>query len=212
MPFSFIPQAIPEVILVAPRRSGDARGFFMETYKRSDFVDNGITDVFVQDNYSHSVRGVLRGLHYQKAPQAQGKLVMVFQGEVFDVAVDIRPGSPTFGRWVGVTLCSAEPRLFYVPPGFAHGFCVVSETADFVYKVTTSTPLSWNEASVGMTRKSASSGRSPIRFSRPEMWDCLSCLNISSLLKSTLPALVASQLDAILKGNPAGNVPAAAAS
>ena len=136
MPFTFHPQAIPEVILVEPRRFGDARGFNMETYKRSAFVENGIAETFVQDNYSHSVRGVLRGLHYQIAPQAQGKLVMVLQGEVFDVAVDIRRGSPTFGRWVGVTLCSAEPRLFYVPPGFAHGFCVLSETADFLYKLT----------------------------------------------------------------------------
>jgi dTDP-4-dehydrorhamnose 3,5-epimerase len=156
MPFSFYPQAIPEVILVEPRRSGDVRGFFMETYKRSAFVANGIAEVFVQDNYSHSVRGVLRGLHYQKAPQAQGKLVMVLQGEVFDVAVDIRQGSPTFGRWVGVTLCSDEPRLFYVPPGFAHGFCVLSEKADFVYKVTTEyvptleRGIQWNDPQIGV--------------------------------------------------------------
>ncbi|HEY3340485.1 MAG TPA: dTDP-4-dehydrorhamnose 3,5-epimerase [Anaerolineae bacterium] len=156
MPFSFFPQTIPEVILVEPRRSGDARGFFMETYKRSDFAANGITEEFVQDNYSHSVRGVLRGLHYQKAPQAQGKLVMVLQGEVFDVAVDIRRGLPTFGRWVGVTLCSDEPRIFYVPPGFAHGFCVLSEQADFVYKVTSEYApalergILWNDPQIGV--------------------------------------------------------------
>jgi dTDP-4-dehydrorhamnose 3,5-epimerase len=156
MPFSFYPQAIPDVILVEPQRAGDARGFFMETYKRSAFVANGITETFVQDNYSHSVRGVLRGLHYQKAPQAQGKLVMVFQGEVFDVAVDIRKGSPTFGRWVGVTLCASTPRLFYIPPGFAHGFCVLSETADFVYKVTAEYApalergIQWDDPAIGV--------------------------------------------------------------
>jgi dTDP-4-dehydrorhamnose 3,5-epimerase len=156
MPFSFYPQAIPDVILVQPHRAGDARGFFMETYKRSDFVAHGITEAFVQDNYSHSVRGVLRGLHYQLAPAAQGKLVMVFQGEVFDVAVDIRRGSPTFGRWVSVTLCASEPSLFYVPPGFAHGFCVLSETADFVYKVTTEYAptlergILWNDPAIGV--------------------------------------------------------------
>ncbi|MCL4506036.1 MAG: dTDP-4-dehydrorhamnose 3,5-epimerase [Chloroflexi bacterium] len=136
MPFLFRPLAIPEVILVEPRRSGDARGFFMETYKRSEFAVNGIAEDFVQDNYSRSACGVLRGLHYQKQPLAQGKLVMVMQGAVFDVAVDIRPVSPTFARWVGVRLSADEPRLLYVPPGFAHGFCVLSEMADFTYKVT----------------------------------------------------------------------------
>jgi len=136
MPFQFTRLAIADVILVEPRRSGDARGFFMETYKRSDFVANGIADAFVQDNYSRSACGVLRGLHYQKAPQAQGKLVTVVQGEVFDVAVDIRPGSPSFAKWVGVVLSSDQPRLLYIPPGFAHGFCVLSASADFTYKVT----------------------------------------------------------------------------
>ncbi len=156
MPFIFHPQSIPDVILVEPRKSGDARGFFMETYKRSEFAAHGIAEAFVQDNYSHSVRGVLRGLHYQKAPQAQGKLVMALQGEVFDVAVDIRPGSPTFARWVGVTLRAAEPRLFYIPPGFAHGFCVLSEAADFVYKVTAEyapaldSGIRWNDPRVAV--------------------------------------------------------------
>ncbi len=156
MPFIFHPQSIPDVILVESRKSGDARGFFMETYKRSEFAAHGIAEAFVQDNYSHSVRGVLRGLHYQKAPQAQGKLVMALQGEVFDVAVDIRPGSPTFARWVGVTLRAAEPRLFYIPPGFAHGFCVLSEAADFVYKVTAEyapaldSGIRWNDPRVAV--------------------------------------------------------------
>jgi dTDP-4-dehydrorhamnose 3,5-epimerase len=136
MPFQFTPLAIAAVILVEPRRSGDARGFFMETYKRSDFMANGIAESFAQDNYSRSARGVLRGLHYQLAPQAQGKLVTVVHGEVFDVAVDIRPGSPTFSKWVGVILSAEQPRLLYIPPGFAHGFCVISPSADFAYKVT----------------------------------------------------------------------------
>ena len=156
MPFTFTPLAIPDVILIEPRRSGDARGFFMETYKRSDFIANGIREAFVQDNYSRSARGVLRGLHYQKAPQAQGKLVMVAQGAVFDVAVDIRPSSPTFGRWVGVTLDAAEPRLLYIPPNFAHGFCVLSETVDFSYKVTNEYAphldrgIVWNDPAIGI--------------------------------------------------------------
>ena len=156
MPFTFTPLAIPDVILIEPHRKGDARGFFMETYKRSDFVANGIHETFVQDNYSRSTRGVLRGLHYQKAPHAQGKLVMAVQGAVFDVAVDIRPNSPTFGRWVGATLDASEPRLLYVPPGFAHGFCVLSETADFSYKVTSEFAphldrgILWNDPAIGV--------------------------------------------------------------
>ena len=156
MPFLFRPLAIPEVILVEPRRSGDARGFFMETYKRSEFAANGIAEDFVQDNYSRSARGVLRGLHYQKQPQAQGKLVMVMQGAVFDVAVDIRPDSPTFTRWVGVRLSADEPRLLYIPPGFAHGFCVLSEMADFTYKVTSEYSqahergIAWNDPEIGI--------------------------------------------------------------
>jgi dTDP-4-dehydrorhamnose 3,5-epimerase len=156
MPFQFHRLAIPDLILVEPRKAGDARGFFMETYKHSDFVANGIAEMFVQDNYSHSAQGVLRGLHYQKQPQAQGKLVMVMQGEIFDVAVDIRPGSPTFARWVGVRLCATVPRLLYIPPGFAHGFCVLSESADFGYKVTAEYApqlergILWNDPEIGV--------------------------------------------------------------
>jgi dTDP-4-dehydrorhamnose 3,5-epimerase len=156
MPFEFHRLAIPDVILVEPKRSGDARGFFMETYKHSAFAAQGIAEAFVQDNYSHSARGVLRGLHYQKAPAAQGKLVMVLQGEVFDVAVDIRPGSPTFARWVGVTLRADEPRLLYIPPGFAHGFCVLSDIADFTYKVTSEYApdlergIRWDDPQIGV--------------------------------------------------------------
>ena len=135
MPFQFLPLAIPDVIMVEPRVFTDERGFFAETYKRSEFAAHGIPD-FVQDNASHSVRGVLRGLHYQRPPQAQGKLVTVLRGEVFDVAVDIRHGSPTFGQWVGVTLSDQRRQMVYIPAGFAHGFCVLSEEAVFAYKCT----------------------------------------------------------------------------
>ncbi len=136
MPFRFERLEIPGLVLVEPKSFHDDRGCFMETYKRSEFQANGIPATFVQDNYSYSVRGVLRGLHYQMHPRAQGKLVAVIRGEIFDVAVDLRRGSPTYGKWIGVTLKDAERRLLYVPPGFAHGFCALSDEADVVYKVT----------------------------------------------------------------------------
>ena len=156
MSFRFQRQSIPEVMIVEPLAMKDQRGFFMETYKRSEFVANGISDEFVQDNYSHSVCGVLRGLHYQRPPKAQGKLVMVLRGEVFDVAVDIRTGSPTFGQWVGVALSYANVRMLYIPAGFAHGFCVLSKEADFVYKVTAEYApeldrgILWNDPAIGI--------------------------------------------------------------
>lgn len=121
------------VLIVDPDVYGDSRGFFVETYSYRRYAEKGITDVFVQDNHSHSAHGVLRGLHYQVLP-GQAKLVHVVVGQVFDVAVDIRWGSPTFGQWVGVELSAENHRQFYIPVGFAHGFCVTSETADFVYK------------------------------------------------------------------------------
>lgn len=136
MPFSFTPLKIPEVILIEARQFGDDRGFFMETYHAEAFRQNGIDVNFVQDNFSHSAKGVIRGLHYQTNPMAQGKLVMAAEGEVFDVAVDIRRGSPTYGQWVGEVLSTQNGRLLWVPPGFAHGFCVISETANVSYKVT----------------------------------------------------------------------------
>ena len=135
MPLQFSRLEIPDVVLIRAQAIEDRRGFFIETYKRSAFADAGIPD-FVQDNYSHSVRGVLRGLHYQKRPKAQGKLVGVVRGTIFDVAVDIRRGSPTYRRWVGVTLSGGEHRTLYIPEGFAHGFCVLSDEADVAYKVT----------------------------------------------------------------------------
>jgi len=136
MPFRFHRLEIPDVILVEPLALGDDRGFFAELYKLSEFSAHGISQVFVQDNLSHSARGTLRGLHYQEHPQAQGKLVMALKGRIFDVAVDIRADSPTCGRWVGEDLSAENHRLLYVPPGFAHGFCVLSDGADVFYKVT----------------------------------------------------------------------------
>ena len=156
MPFQFHPLTIPEVILVEPQRFGDARGFFMETYQYEQFAANGITPQLVQDNHSRSAKGVLRGLHYQLDPHAQGKLLKVVIGEIFDVAVDIRRGSPTFGQWVGEILSAENGRLLYVPPGFAHGFCVLSETADLIYKTTnyyhpkSDRGIIWNDPQIGI--------------------------------------------------------------
>ncbi len=131
--FQFTPLSIEGLILIEPKVFGDSRGYFMETYNYEDFKNAGITDDFVQDNQSASRRGVLRGLHYQiNYPQA--KLVRVIKGEVFDVAVDIRKGSPTFGKWHGELLSAENKKQFFVPKGFAHGFLVLSEEAEFVYK------------------------------------------------------------------------------
>lgn len=131
--FTFIETSIKDVTIVDVKAYGDERGYFNETYKRPDFVAGGIDADFVQDNQSSSVRGVLRGLHFQiEHPQA--KLVRVVKGEVFDVAVDLRPGSPTFGKWEGVVLSAENKRQFFVPRGFAHGFVVLSDTAEFCYK------------------------------------------------------------------------------
>lgn len=135
MPFTFEKLEIPDVILVEPKNFPDDRGFFMETYKKSAFYENGIKANFVQDNFSHSSKGTLRGLHYQKEPMAQAKLVQVINGEIFDVAVDIRKHSPTFGKWVGEKLSNENHKILYVPRGFAHGFIALSEKVDVLYKV-----------------------------------------------------------------------------
>ena len=146
---------IPGVLVIEPVVHGDERGFFMETYSRNRYVEAGLPGEFVQDNLSLSAFGTLRGLHLQH-PHAQGKLCSVLDGEVFDVAVDVRAGSPTFGRWAGVTLSSVNKRQLYVPPGFAHGFCVLSERALFLYKCTdfySSTNeigLAWDDPEVGI--------------------------------------------------------------
>jgi dTDP-4-dehydrorhamnose 3,5-epimerase len=129
------PTALPDVLLIEPRVYGDERGFFFESWNRRAFAEAGIEAEFVQDNHSRSGHNVLRGLHYQ-IEHAQGKLVRVCAGEVFDVAVDIRRSSPTFGRSIGMTLSAENKRVLWIPPGFAHGFLVVSESAEFLYKTT----------------------------------------------------------------------------
>jgi dTDP-4-dehydrorhamnose 3,5-epimerase len=147
--------AIPDVRIVQPRVFGDDRGFFLESWNARAFREAGMDATFVQDNHSRSRRGVLRGLHYQ-VEHAQGKLVRVVSGEVFDVAVDLRRSSPTFGRWVGVTLSADDKRMLWVPPGFAHGFLVLSEFADFLYKATDyyhpehERTLLWNDPALGI--------------------------------------------------------------
>ena len=131
----FEPTAIPDVVLIRPKVFGDPRGYFFESWEERKFAAAGLDVKFVQDNHSRSARHILRGLHYQ-IQQAQGKLVRVVTGAVFDVAVDIRRSSPTFGRWVGATLTEENHHMLWVPPGFAHGFLVLSESADFIYRCT----------------------------------------------------------------------------
>ncbi len=151
-----VPTAIPDVLILEPRVFGDARGFFMESYNRRAFREaTGVDVEFVQDNHSMSARNVLRGLHYQ-VRQPQGKLVRVVAGEVYDVAVDIRRGSPTFGKWAGFTLSADSKRMAWIPPGFAHGFLVISESAEFLYKTTEyyapehERTLLWNDPALGI--------------------------------------------------------------
>lgn len=134
MPFEFKPQEIKDVILVEPKVFGDARGFFMETYKKSDFFANGIDVEFNQDNHSKSTKGVLRGLHFQKAPHAQAKLVRCSKGRIYDVVVDIRKGSSTFGKYVKVELSEENKRMLFIPAGFAHGFVALSDEVELLYK------------------------------------------------------------------------------
>ena len=133
--FIFTQTEIPGVVVIEPQVFGDDRGYFMETYQKDQFAEAGIDKEFVQDNQSRSTRGVLRGLHFQKN-HTQGKLVRVTKGEVYDVAVDCRPHSATFGKWVGVTLSEDNKKMFYIPEGFAHGFLVLSDVAEFCYKCT----------------------------------------------------------------------------
>lgn len=151
-----VPTTIPDLLIIEPKVFGDSRGFFLESWNASAFQEaTGVTLPFVQDNHSRSVRGVLRGLHYQ-VQRPQGKLVRVVQGAVFDVAVDLRPGSATFGKWDGVVLSDENKRQVWVPPGFAHGFLVLTESVDFLYKATDyyapahERCLAWNDPSVGV--------------------------------------------------------------
>ena len=160
------PTSIPEVLLVEPRVFGDARGFFFESFSAARYAEHGIVGPFVQDNVSLSRRGVLRGLHFQH-PRGQGKLVSVLRGEVFDVAVDIRIGSPTFGQWVGESLSSENKRQLFVPAGFAHGFVVTSDEALFAYKCTeyydapNERSIRWDDPAIGIEWPTSAPSLSP---------------------------------------------------
>ncbi|HEY5580415.1 MAG TPA: dTDP-4-dehydrorhamnose 3,5-epimerase [Rhodoferax sp.] len=156
MPYTVTPTALPEVLILEPKVFGDARGFFFESFNQRDFAQaTGLDVQFVQDNHSRSAKGVLRGLHYQ-IQHPQGKLVRVTQGEVFDVVVDMRRSSPNFGKWDGVLLSADNKRQLWVPPGFAHGFVVTSDTAEFLYKTTDywypefERSLLWSDPAVGV--------------------------------------------------------------
>lgn len=156
MPFEFERQKIEDVILVKPKVFGDNRGFFMESYKKSEFFENGITVEFNQDNHSKSTKGVLRGLHYQKAPYGQAKLVKCSKGRIYDVAVDIRPDSKTFGQYVKVELSEENKQMLFIPEGFAHGFVVLSEDAELLYKASgeyapqADSGIRWNDPDIGI--------------------------------------------------------------
>lgn len=151
----FLPTPLPDVILIEPQVFGDQRGFFMETWETRKFAQAGLILEFVQENHSHTRQGTLRGLHYQ-IRQPQGKLVRVVAGEVFDVVVDLRRSSASFGKWLGTTLSSENRRQLWVPPGFAHGFYVTSNTAEFVYKCTDfyapahERTVAWNDPDIGI--------------------------------------------------------------
>ncbi len=153
--FKFIETSIEGVVIIETKKFGDHRGYFMETYHQPSFMEAGITQRFVQDNQSKSKKGVLRGLHFQ-TENVQGKLVRVLKGEVFDVAVDLRKGSPTYGKWEGVLLSEDNNRQFFVPEGFAHGFLVVSDEAEFAYKCTdvynpkADGGIAWNDPAIGI--------------------------------------------------------------
>jgi len=155
--FNLIPLEIPDLLLIEPTAFGDQRGFFMETYNRREFEKLGLKDDFVQDNHSRSVKGVIRGLHYQLRERAQAKLVRVIRGEIFDVAVDLREGSPYFGKWVGVRLSAENRLMLYIPEGFAHGFAVLSEEAEVLYKTSDfyspqhERGIIWNDPEIGIS-------------------------------------------------------------
>jgi dTDP-4-dehydrorhamnose 3,5-epimerase len=170
--------AIPGVVILEPKAFGDARGFFLETYRENAYHEAGLTQRFVQANHSRSRRGVLRGLHYQLT-QPQGKLVMVTRGQVFDVAVDVRVGSPTFGQWVSCVLDDETHRQMYIPPGFAHGFAVLSEEADFLYQCTdyyhpaSEAGIAWDDPDLGIPWPDLEYTLSPKDLQNPRLKDQL---------------------------------------
>jgi len=174
----FVDTPLADVFVVEPRVFGDPRGFFLESWNAQTFRAAGFDLAFVQDNHSRSARGILRGLHYQTR-HTQGKLVRVTAGEVFDVAVDMRASSPSFGRWFGVTLSAVNFRMLWVPPGFAHGFYVLSDSADFLYKCTdyydpdSEVSLAWNDPTVGIEWPLAQGGEPRLsdKDARGLSWD-----------------------------------------
>jgi dTDP-4-dehydrorhamnose 3,5-epimerase len=170
----FVPTAIPEVVFVEPQVFRDDRGFFLEVYHQGKFEQGGLPGAFVQDNHSYSIRGTLRGLHAQ-LQNPQGKLVRAIQGEIFDVAVDIRPESPTFGRFVSAVLSGENLCQLWVPPGFAHGFCVTSDSAHVQYKCTTlydradEVSVAWDDPAIGIPWPAASPLLSPKDLAAPKL-------------------------------------------
>ena len=176
MPFNFKKLEIPEVILIKPTVFTDERGFFEETYKKSDFLDFGIKEEFLQENHSLSrAKGVLRGLHFQTPPKAQGKLVRVISGSIFDVALDIRKKSPTFGSWVSVVLSDENKEMLYVPEGFAHGFCTLEENTEVIYKCSEiyspgyDRGIIWNDPALGINWPV----ENPVLSEKDKLWSCL---------------------------------------
>ena len=172
MPFEFKRLGIPDVILITPRVFTDERGFFIETYQKDDFAKAGITDEFVQQNHSKSVKGVLRGLHYQKEPYAQAKLVRCIKGEIFDVAVDIRKNSSTFSKYVSAVLSEENKNMLYIPRGFAHGFEVLSDEAEIIYSIDniyakeSESGIIWNDSSIKINWPI----KSPILSEKDKKW------------------------------------------
>jgi len=166
------PTALPDVLLIEPKVYADERGFFLESYQKKRFQEHGIDADFVQDNHSKSYQGTLRGLHYQ-IQQAQGKLMRVIAGEIFDVAVDIRKHSPTFGKWVGDTLSAGNRKMLWIPPGFAHGFYVISAEAEVIYKTTdyyapqSERTIAWNDPTLHIAWPL--DGRPPVLSSKDQM-------------------------------------------
>ena len=175
MPFDFQALELPGAFLIKPQVIGDDRGFFLETYKESDFIANGIDAQFVQDSYSQSASGILRGLHFQRGPKAQGKLVRVMRGEIFDVGIDIREGSPTYGKSAVLTLAGDSKEMVYWPPWFAHGFYVLSEKAEVAYKFTAEYApeleggIIWNDPHLAIPWP----GKDPVLSERDRGWPSL---------------------------------------
>ncbi len=186
MPFEFEPLGIDGVTLIKPRVFEDRRGFFMETHRQSDFVTSVTDAVFVQENHSQSSAGALRGLHYQNIPMAQGKLIRVIRGEIFDVLVDLRRGAPTYGKWIAVRLSEENKHILYVAPWFAHGFCVLGETAEVLYKTTAEYSPSheagivWNDPNLAIDWPI----ESPVLSDRDREWPPLSEADNSFVYKS----------------------------